>query len=211
VVRLEFTYIGTSPEDVEEERARLARVFSLKEEGKLIVIRRRDGTVRELSCIFAGGLNFDSESRPCSGSYFSDFVRLVATDPYFRDPNLQSASGNFNGSVEVEIAVENSGDIMTYPIITITGEVQNPRIEMDSGEYLYFPDYTVSAGEQLSIDCQEGTVTLSDGTSVIGELAPGSSFFYIPSGSHSIYLTCAAGTSSVTISWYNRYRSLQFG
>ena len=184
--------------------ALLAALNPDKGEGTLKIVLN-DGTIRYLDCYVQEGPDFASSDRPRWGGSQFYTVRFVALDPFLYDPDQKSVSGNFNGSVEVELTATNSGDMGTYPTITIAGEVQSPRIELDTGEYLYFPSYTVPAGGQVTIDCQEGTVTLADGTNGISELASGSTFFYIPRGSHTLTLTCTSGTSQVTVAWYDRY------
>lgn len=87
------------------------------------------------------------------------------------------------GTVGDGVAV-NSGDAPTHPIITILGPAVRPRVvNLITQEQIEF-DIELVAGEQLVIDTQLGTVTLSGGsrTSALTGLSVPVESFFLPPG-----------------------------
>ena len=169
-----------------------------------------DGTTtRYLDCYVQEGPDFASEDRPLWGAHQFYIVRFVALNPFLYNPTPVTATGNFNGATPVDIAVNNAGHIGAFPTIEIAGQVQNPKVELVStGEYIQFASYTVGSGDHLTVDHEVGTAVIDDGTDKIGELAKASTMFYLPRGVDAVRLTCTAGTSAVTVTWYDQYLGL---
>lgn len=194
--------------DAQDDRqtALLAALNPDRGEGTLKIVLSDGSTTRYLDC-YVQELDFPSEDRPQWGQQQLYVVRFVARDPFLYDPTQNSKSDNFNGATPVDIVVTNSGHIGAYPTIIVAAGAANPKIELiSSGEYVAFESYTVPGGENLTIDCWAGTVTLDAGTDKIGELSKASTMFYIPRGTQTLRLTAAAGTTSLcTASWYSRF------
>ena len=162
-----------------------------------------DGTERRIGCYISQGPDFDSEGRR---DWFQAYLlRFLARDPFLYDPSQKSASGNFTGATPVDIAVNNAGHIGTYPVLTITGAVNIPRVTLVStGEYVEL-SYNLTAGHHFDVDCQEGTVLYDNITNEIDELTKASTLFYIPWGNQILRLTAASGTGAFSVTFYNRY------
>lgn len=102
--------------------------------------------------------------------------------------------------------VSNLGDAPSHPIITILGPVVKPRVvNLISQEQLEF-DLEIAAGEQLIVDTNLGTVSLSGGSrahALTGLSVPIESF-YLPPGDTPIAFRAASYPSSgalLSIAW----------
>lgn len=136
-------------------------------------------------------------------------VALTADDPTLYNPTQQSATGNFNGATPVNIVVSNAGDAPTWPTIEIASGVVGPSITLvETSETITLSSYTVAAGTTVTIDCEEGTVTLGDGTNLMGELAKTDNLFQLERGTNTFRITATSGTSALTVKWYNKYLGL---
>lgn len=111
-----------------------------------------------------------------------------------------------------------TGTWLTYPVITLTGPMTNPTMtNTATGEKLTL-NYTISAGEVVTIDLRYGRKTVSNqtGTNLIGYLSNDSNLatFHIapdpeaPGGLNPIslvaYLT-TVGATQMTFSYYTKF------
>lgn len=168
----------------------------------------QDGTDRRIDCDVSAAIPLGSDDRP-SGRVQIVAIPLVADDPFLYDPTQQTASDNFDGANNVDITCTVSGDVEVWPTIEIAGEVVNPTIELvGTGETLTFSSYTVSSGTTMTIDCDEGTITLDDGTNLVGEIAKTDEFFKLLTGSNTVRISADSGTSACTVKWYDKYVAL---
>lgn len=114
-------------------------------------------------------------------------------------------------------AVAYTGDVDTYPVITITGPITNPVIENETtGEALRL-EYEISAGDAVTIDCRYGykSVTLNGGARLVLTDDSDLGTFHIAaavdgSGSRTNTFRVAgigasAGVTNVQIAWAVRY------
>ena len=162
------------------------------------------GTERRIGCYISQGPDFDSEGRR---DWFQAYLlRFLARDPFLYDPSQQSENSNFNGATSVNITVDNDGHIGTFPTMTITGAVTNPKVLLvSSGEYIEF-NYDLGAGHHIDIDCEEGVINYDDLPMEPLLLTKASTLFSIPRGAgQTVRLTATAGTGAFSISWYNRF------
>ena len=174
-----------------------------KGEGYVKVILS-DATERRLDCRYNDGLKFDSDDR--KGPFLQgDIVQVMAVDPFWYNPTPVTATGNFNGATPVDVAVTNGGHIGTYPVLTITGAVNTPRVTLVStGEYVEL-SYDLTATHHFDADCEEGTILYDDTTNEIDELTKASTLFYIPRGSQTLRLTATSGAGAFSVTWYTRF------
>lgn len=178
-----------------------------KGQGYVRVILSDGTTERRLDCRYNDGLKFSSDDR--IGPFLQgDIVQMVAENPFWYNPTQQSASGNFNGATPVDIAVNNAGHIGTYPVLTITGAVNTPRVTLVStGEYVEL-SYNLTATHHFDVDCEEGTVLYDDATNEIDELTKESTLFYIPRGNQTLGLSATSGAGAFSCSFFNRFLGL---
>lgn len=177
-------------------------------EGVLKAVLSDGSTTRYLACYVQEGPDFASEDRPVWGAHQFYIVRFVARDPFLYNPTQQSMSTNFNGATAVTRYLTNSGHVVTYPVLTITGAVEDAKITLDTtGEYVEL-DYSLGSGDHIDIDCQAGTIKLNDVTDMIGYLTKPSTLFDLPVGAQTLTLTATAGTGAFAVTWYDRYLGL---
>lgn len=134
-----------------------------------------------------------------------------------------STSGGFSAPFSAPITTSSpttrdekvvvGGTTNTYPVITINGPVTQPRITVVGGWTLSL-DVTVSAGQQLIIDCRPWarSVVRSDGASFAGKLSRTSRLSAAVLVPGSVYTVSYGGTdltgaSTMTFAWNNAYVS----
>jgi hypothetical protein len=135
-----------------------------------------------------------------------------AANPWWHD-NGATMTSTFNGANPVNVSCVNAGAIPTWPIITITGIVNTPKLANSGGDYIQIAFTTVNADDTLIIDCRPGEMTAGyyvHGVGVVSYKARSSASKYItlPTGTHNVILTAASGTPAVSIHWHNLYGSL---
>lgn len=167
----------------------------------------QDGTERRIDCDVGDAIPLGSDDRP-SGRVQIVAIPLVADDPFLYDPSQKSASDNFDGGNDVDIACTNGGDVKTWPTIEIVGEVEDPVIELvGTGETLTF-DYTVASGTTATVDCDAGTIELGDGTNLMDKIAKTDEFFQLFSGNNTVRISATSGTSLCRVKWYDKFVAL---
>ena len=183
----------------------LAALNPKRGEGTLKVVLSDGTTTRYLGCRVQDGPDFESSGRPRAAGDQIYAVRLVARDPFLYNPSQQSASGNFNGATPVDVSVNNAGHVDTFPVITITGAVNKPKVLLvTTGEYIEF-NYNLTAGHHIDVNCKTGAINLDDSAMSPLTLTKQSTLFCVPAGTQTIRLTATSGTGAFGITWYNRY------
>ena len=154
--------------------------------------------------------------------YITSQWEFFCPDPKFYDNTQQSASlvgTNYLGRLYNRVypltfgggaagtTINNAGWANTYPIITITGPIQNPVVgNSTQGNYITIQG-TYANTDTIVIDLAQRLVTI-DGLSARNLVAGGSNWFWAQPGNNQFYLTgtgTLAGTTSATVSWYNAY------
>ncbi len=182
---------------------------------------RRDGSQRDLSCYYQGGL----EDATQTGGSLRVVLSFWAGDPFWYARNAVSiswglaavtsgwfpffplklwTSGFFGSPV-----INNAGDVEAWPLWTITGPGSNLALRnLTTGKALVLTT-TLLAGQTLLVDTRPyyGTITHSaDGRLPIPS---GSELWSLAKGSNSlrIEVTGADANSLVQLSYYPRYWS----
>lgn len=184
-----------------------------------------DGTVRELVCRYAQGLE-GAETVENGGTLALGAVLVfrAAEDPFWRalTPTtidfttgtppaffpmfpMRLARSSIFGGVEVV----NDGDVEAWPIWTISGPGAGLTLTNDTtGEALTLST-TIAAGESITIDTSPGvkTVLLNDGTNLYPDLDSASVLFSLAPGPNAITVDLIGSTadSEVTLSYRPRY------
>ncbi len=137
-----------------------------------------------------------------------------AANPYWRSA-VQTASGNFNGATPVNISCANGGDITAWPVITITGIVDTPKIQNAAGDYVQIATATVNADDTLTIDHRPGSISVlykehgaGAGTNWYGYRGSASEFWKLPVGTANVTISATSGTCACALTWFLYYRSL---
>ncbi len=155
-------------------------------------LRKRlpDGSLRDLYVWVQEGPGFQPSEGGWDEWAYAEVLRFYAPDPVWIDPVLQSASWTlspldqlvFTATFPIVFGTTTIastrnltylGTWLSYPVIYITGPITNPTVtNSTTGEVLALT-YTISAGEQVTIDCSYGAKTIinNSGTNLIGYLS----------------------------------------
>jgi hypothetical protein len=101
--------------------------------------------------------------------------------------------------------ITNSGNVIAYPVITLTGSATNPTItNTTTGQLFSILGLTTTGTDVITIDMANRTVLLNGG-SILGYVTTTSSWWPLLVGGNSIKLT--TGNSSDTVTGTLSYRS----
>ncbi|MEB0288677.1 phage tail family protein, partial [Cryobacterium sp. 10S3] len=106
--------------------------------------------------------------------------------------------------------ITNTGNLATYPMITLTGPATNPTItNISTGQFFSIQGLTTTGTDVIVIDMLNRTVLLNGGP-ILTYVTVTSSWFPLLSGSNSIKLTTGNSLDTVTgvISWRSGYRGI---
>jgi hypothetical protein len=201
------------------------RMFNpLTGDGKLKVIAP-DNSQRELVCRYKTGLE-GTENRDSKGRTWKIVLLIFrAFDPFWYDSNtivqtikLNESPGLFfpilplrlaSSTVFADMAVDNTGDVETWPEWIITGPGENIVLRNMSTDEVTNLEASLEAGETLTIDTKPyaKTVTKNDGTNLFYTLTDESSLWALQEGNNSIQLEMANATnnSGIQLTYRNRY------
>ncbi len=195
------------------QSAEIPLVFQLPVVGKLQVnarVRRRTGT------IINQNYNLGAETKVV--------VDLHSTDPRVYGWILQTQTAVltattagmtfgvtppivFGAGSSSSVIVTNNGSFETRPVITITGGVTNPYIANDTtGKSLAF-NTVLAAGDTLSLDFLNRTVTFNGTSSRYSWVVDSSQWWTLLPGGNSIRLGGTAGspTPTAVVTWRDAY------
>lgn len=186
------------------------------------------GDVREVTCLYAGGLDLDEELDGSSGLDWQKIpLVFTAHDPYWYDaspvaspvwtvtdtpaffpilPIYLTAS-----ELVVEEVVTNTGSVEAWPVWTIRGPGADIKLtNQTTRQYLQFrSSFSLGVGQYITIDTRPGVkaVALDDGTNLYDQLEAASSLWPLRKGDNAIRLEMSAvsATSSLQVSYWRRY------
>jgi len=185
----------------------------------------------------------DSLTMPRAGEHDGfdrSVLQLIAHDPVWYDPAtevvaLAATAGGEGLMIPMEIpfglggadvdltdTITYPGTWISYPIVKITGPIENPVLTVVSDadgntEKLDFTGITIAAGHYYEVDCRYGYKTALDdtGANKIGELTSDSDLAtfairphpYLEDGINTFHFTGVSATNATacTITYYNRY------
>jgi hypothetical protein len=197
---------GTTESDLRTRLRSLVNKFNpLDDDGRLRVTRP-DGTRREIFCRCTRGMEIAQTTNRYGPTYAKAVVTFRATDPLWYDVVPQSSSFGsgvaqsfFPGTpfrlssgtiFNASAAVENDGDLETWPIWVINGPGTNIALRnLNTGEKIQFADdFGLLANEALVIDTRETRRTVRRTT-------------IVPTPVISNVLITSITANSATISW----------
>lgn len=169
-----------------------------------------------------GGCLYDIDTNRRIGSTPIQLTAL-AGDPYIYDwpaqvgivsvPTIVTVGTGFNMAFNVGfggtipnayVTVTNAGTHTAYPVIAINGPVTNPVLADAFGVTMSF-SISLSAGDQLVVDCRNKSVVLNGTVSRRTTLA-GLKWFSVPAGmSDSFAFGAASGTGSAQVTLNSTY------
>ena len=175
--------------------------------------------------VFLDGLDMPIGRTP-SMCHFK--LSLVAPDPNIYD---NSAGGALTASLSRQSAggvtwpitwpitwtgagaptvIANSGNIVVYPTVTLTGVMTNPTITNSTvGQFFTLQGLTTVAGDVVVIDMLNRTVLLNGG-SVLPYMTSASNWLPLLPGNNSMILSTTGSSDTVTgtLSWQAAYRGI---
>ena len=108
--------------------------------------------------------------------------------------------------------VTNSGAIIMYPVITLTGSMTSPIItNVTTGQFISLLGLTTGTTSTVVIDCNPSAHTvLLDGGSVYNYMTTTSQWISLLTGNNSIRLNTSSGSDTVTgtIKWKTGYMAI---
>lgn len=184
------------------------------------------GDQRELVCRYAEGLELDERLGSTAGPLAQKAVLVLrAWDPYWQaiadtveGPFTISTAATFfpffplrlsSSEVFADITVDNDGDVLTWPVWTITGPGSSIIVRnLTTGKFTSVtdPDVTLTAGEAVTIDTRPGrkAVTKQDGTSLFPNLTEDSSLWLLQRGPNSVRLEMGGATAASSVQLAHR-------
>lgn len=205
----------------------LINIFAPTDTALKLRATRLDGTQRQIDCFLDGKLDTSQSKRIGMGQPV--IVPLIAPDPIWYDPTQQSATVSLSsGSGTINIPATMTWE--DFPVIQATGPLSGFYMWMNSTYYLEFTT-PIPASETFIIDLRPGYKTVkrsSDGASRISYMNPAYltnfNLFRLfplkmckmlnPAATQNVMLFGSPGggntsASSVTVTWYKRYLSLE--
>lgn len=215
---------GKNGIDLRKNMRNLLRIFNpLKGDGK-IQVTSHDGSQRELSCRYIGGLEIDEAEGTYGNRQQKSILVLKAFDPFWYDTKtnvLTFKTGEpatffpffpmrlSSSEVFADVSIDNTGDVETWPEWIITGPGENIVLRNLTTRELTHLDVRLGIGESITIDTRpfHKTVIKNDGTNLFYTLTEESSLWSLKDGKNNIRLEMANATeqSNIQLSYRNRY------
>jgi hypothetical protein len=217
---------GATAADYEAVRTTLQNAMNPKLGDGYFRCQRQDGApLRDIFCRYTDGFAGEESWGVSSSVHEELLLGFLAHDPYFYDTTattlsfISSAPVNFfpimplqltGGVIGSGFTVFNAGDVEAYPVWTITGPGTNPVLTNTTTGKVITPTITLTAGQALTIDTREKTVTREDGSNQFSTLSFASALWTLATGNNAITLAMTGTTaaSRISVSYKQRWNSL---
>ncbi|WP_129692313.1 phage distal tail protein [Gottfriedia acidiceleris] len=206
-------------------RSTLRMVNPLKRDGQIKVVSS-DGSQRVLNCRYTGGFEGDEGQENSGILWQKTLLTFRAFDPFWYDSSTvvqtftTGQPATFfpffplrlsSSTVFADIAINNRGDVETYPEWIVKGPGDGIVIRnLTTGEVINL-NTTLSIGETLIINTKplKKSIKKTDGTNLFSSQSDDSSFWALQPGQNSIRIEMSNATtdSSVQLSYTPRYWS----
>lgn len=183
------------------------------------------GAIRDLIVTVQSGPKFEAQRNNEWDSWSIDeTIRFIAYNPIYFDPTQHSQAFAQGGALTFPITfpivfssfgntidVNYEGSWIEYPTIVITGPLSLVSIVNQTTDENIGLSYNIPAGHVVTIDLTYGikTVTLDDGTNLIGNITPDSDFatFHLEPGLNEIRVfgSGAGAGTTLNLNWLSRY------
>lgn len=181
---LAFLVPADSQSEMYSKRSQLLDIFNPNRTIKL-KWQLPSGQVRQIDCKYVSDLSMGWDVKNWTNQRY--VVTLKAADPAFYDPTqvfFQIVAGIGSGGWPIpwtidwpigastltgySTTVQYNGTFPSYPIITITGPINNCILTNEStGEKFDFTGYNLGSGSKIEIDCRYGFKTVRDPVSLV--------------------------------------------
>ena len=217
---LTFAIIAQNTEDLYQRRRAVAAAFSpAAGEGRLVWVQGEHSF--SLRCVVGGASPaFPQGGQSAGPTWQTVTVDLTASDPcWFEDALEQHLQGLAGGLafpvafpahfafVSPTVTIDNPGDVESPVTIRVTGPALNPVItNATTGESIGLT-VDLAPGEWVEIRTAFGAAScrLHDGSSAMGAVQPGSTFWQMQPGDNTLTYTDSGGDASVLIQYSPRY------
>jgi hypothetical protein len=115
---------------------------------------------------------------------------------------------DFVESSGTDTIATNNGNIATYPIITISGPVTNPRLmNIDKDQTLRFDGLILNSGDSITVDFKQRIALTNSGGNIYGSITDDSTFWSLEPGDTTFRYTAdrAASPSQAVLTWNDAY------
>ncbi|WP_343241202.1 phage distal tail protein [Methanoculleus sp. UBA45] len=217
---LTFMIRAQDTEDLYARRRAITRAFSpAAGEGRLVWIQGERSF--SLRCVVGSASPAFPQGRQSAGPTWQTVtVDLTASDPcWFEDALEQHLQGLAGGLafpvafpahfafVSPTVTIDNPGDVESPVTIRVTGPALNPVItNATTGESIGLT-VDLAPGEWVEIRTAFGAAScrLHDGSSAMGAVQPGSTFWQLQPGENIVTLSTPSGSVVVSIEYASRY------
>lgn len=219
VLGIELEIIGEDKNDYELKRRALEKACDLRNGLIPLTINTKSGLVLQNSAIVSANIEMPYKK----GNIIISEARIELTIPFpfFRGRTTKSetiwlwSGGGFGIPFEIPIymsegasvtsEIDNEGNTLAYPIITINGALENPVIVNDTTDQQMSLTYNLTNGNYITIDSYNRTVLLN-GTTNIRQYIAGD-WLYLATGSNSIRLSATSFDSdgNIVVSYKDTY------
>jgi phage-related protein len=181
-----------------------------------------DNVDRYISCLYKEGLG-GSEGEDGGVSWRKITLVFRCFDPYFYGSETTEVFQldenppmwfpffplNLGGDAVVsQIQIDNTGDVKTFPVWTIHGPGDDPKMtNLTTGEVLTISGVTLDENQTITIDTKSRQITLDDNINLLPLLAWGSTFWTLEPGVNQVKIEMANATadSSIQLAYSPRY------
>jgi hypothetical protein len=180
-------------------------------------------SIKFLNCL-GGGLKYDHDTNRSNGKTSGVQFTLYAGDPYIYDypsqqvsitvPTIANVGMHFNAAFNLgfggsitgnQATLQNNGSHIAYPLITLAGPLVNPSLVDSVNGVTQNFSISLSAADQLVIDCKNKSVVLNGQVSRRSSMQ-GIQWFSVPSmGSETIQFFADSGTGGASFQMSNTY------
>jgi phage-related protein len=177
---------------------------------------------RSIFCLYKQGLE-GNEGEDGGVSWRKITLTFRAFDPYFYGSETTEVFQldqnppmwfpffplNLGGDAVVsQIQIDNTGDVKTFPVWTIHGPGDDPKMtNLTTGEVLTISGVTLDENQTITIDTKSRQITLDDNINLLPLLAWGSTFWTLEPGVNQVKIEMANATasSSIQLAYSPRY------
>jgi hypothetical protein len=129
----------------------------------------------------------DSSGNNLHGTVVGGAITTIIPDIY--------TDGGFDISFDIEatvggsVVINNAGDAITYPVITLRGPLSSPTMtNQTTGKSLTLGDLDLGAGQSVVVDMKNRTIKQGD-ENLFAKKSPTTDFWYLETGNNTILFT----------------------
>ena len=213
-ITLQLRLLGTTWANLQARRRSLVTAFNPML-GLGTLKWTPDATVYSIDCILERELGINER---LGTKMDRATVSLRCPDPAWYNPAQQTNVFAITGGLEIPMTIpmsisalaesqviDNTGDLATYPTITIPGAFTNPKLtNVTTGKVIHFSGLTVAGGEEFVVDMDAQTAKV-DGTSVMQYRTSASEAWPLEPGENTVKFETSTGQATATVAWYVGY------